>query len=121
VNLSTETVQQLTEMGFVAVGNGMFAEAETIFAGVAAARPDSELPLIAQGINQMNAGKVSDAIHTLQAAVQKNPESAMAMSCLGVALKLAGLSAASEDVCQQVVQENRHAEAVALAKSLLEN
>ena len=105
----------------MAAGTGRVADAQTIFAGVQAARPESELPLVGLAISEMNRGRHLEATKLLQAAVQKNDESDLAMSFLGLALRFAGLNQASRDVSEQVVDANGNAEAVALARSILES
>ena len=117
---STESVQRLMEIGFVAVGNGLLTDAEAIFAGVQAVRPDSELPLIGRAFVRMNARQYREAVRLLQQAMEKNPESDLAMGFLGAALKLSGMNQTSREVLQQVIDANGSEEAVALAKSLLE-
>ena len=114
---STESVQRLMEIGFVAVGNGFFADAESIFSGVQAARPNSELPMIGRAFIRISAGRHHEAVQILQQALEINPESEMAMTFLGAALQFLGLSQASEGVLRQVQGSG---EAVELAKSLLE-
>ena len=117
---STENVQRLMEIGFVAAGNGLLADAEVIFAGVQAARPDSELPLVGRAFIRMNAKQHRDAVLLLQQAMEKNPESDLAMSFLGAALQMSGMNQASREVLQQVIDANGNEQAVELAKALLE-
>lgn len=121
MEVNTETVQSLMEIGYVAVGCGYFAEAEAIFAGVQAARPASELPQLGRAMAKLNAGQVNEAISLLRGALETNPDSDLAMSFLGLALRKAGLGQASRDVLDQVIRANHQPEAVALARSLLED
>lgn len=117
---STESVQRLMEIGFIAAGNGLLADAEAIFQGVQAARPESELPLVGRAFIRMNARQHRDAALLLQQAMEKNPDSDLAMSFLGAALQMSGMNQASRDVLQQVIAENGNEQAVELAKALLE-
>ena len=119
MELSTPTVQRLMEVGLLAAGNHMDADANKIFAAIAAVRPESEMPLIGRAIARLNKGNFGEAINLLGEAVEKNPESEMAMTFLGMALKVSGMTAASEDALNQVVQSGNNEAAVELAKSLL--
>lgn len=109
------------EIGLAAAGNGYIAQAEQIFRGIEAIQPESELPLIGRAVARLNAGRKLEAIKILQSAMEKNPDSDLAMSFLGFALHLAGMKQASRDALTQVVEANNCEEAVALAKSVLES
>ncbi len=118
---STESVQRLMEIGFLAAGSGQIKEANTIFAGIQSVRPDSELPMIGQAFVLMNTGKFPDAISTLQAALSKNPDSDLAMSFLGATLKLAGMSQAADNALQQVIADGKDPAAIALAEAMAQH
>ena len=114
-------VQLLMEIGYLAGGHGFFDESEIIFEGVKAARPDSEYPLIGLAVTKMNIGDYAEAARILgQEALKKNPESDLAMSFLGLVLKLSGLTSESEQIMSQVIEADRDQEAVNMAKSVLE-
>ncbi|MEO1524995.1 MAG: HrpB1 family type III secretion system apparatus protein [Planctomycetota bacterium] len=119
MNLQTQTVQRLMEIGFLAAGNNMESQANRIFDAVAAARPDSEMPNVGRAITALNKGHVNEAIELLRQAVERNSESEMAMTFLGLALKLGGMGAASEDALRQVVNSGGDPAAIELASSLL--
>lgn len=119
---STELVRTLMEVGYLAIGFGRFADAETIFAGVQAARPESELPAIGRAVVRLNTGRPQDAVKLLSdEALRRNPDSDLAKSFLGLALKQNGENSRSQQLLQEVADRNANAEAVALAKSLLES
>lgn len=109
------------EIGFVAAGNGLYREAEQIFIGIEAVRPESELPLVGRAFIRMNAGKPQSAIPLLKESLEINPDSDMALCFLGIASKLAGMSQASVEVFEQVIQANQTPEAIDLAQAMLEN
>ena len=69
----TEAIQRLMEVGYVAAGMGMHSEAESIFMGIQAARPDSEYPQIGWAVVRMNAGLHDDAIHILRNVLDQIP------------------------------------------------
>jgi len=108
------------EIGYVAAGGGMTAQADVIFAGVQAARPDSELPLIGRAVARLNAGRADEAIALLRQALERNPDSDLAAAFLGLALSQAGLQSAADALLQQVRAANRDPQAAALAASLLQ-
>jgi predicted Zn-dependent protease len=119
VEVRSELVQQLMEIGYLASGGGMPSEAATVFAAVEAVRPTSELPLIGAAVARLNARRADEAIALLRQALAKNPDSEYAAAFLGLALKQAGMSQASEDILRQVVSSGKCEQAVGLAKSLL--
>ena len=120
MNPSSESVQRLMELGFIAAANGHAKDAEVIFAGVQAVRPDSELPMIGNAFVAMSNGKLPDTIQTLQAAVQKNPESELAQSFLGATLKIAGMNQAADQALQRVIDTGSDKAAVGLAEAMME-
>ncbi len=117
---STELIQKLMELAYVATGNGLHREASTIFGAVASLRPESEMPLIGLAVTQMNAGRAPDAVRTLgEKALTIAPASQLALCFLGLALKLSGLRAESQSVLQDVVTANTEPHAVEMARNLL--
>lgn len=119
---STELVRTLMEVGYVAIGFGRFADAETIFAGVQAARPESELPAIGRAVVRLNSGRPQDAVRLLEGeALKRNPDSDLAKSFLGLALKQTGENSRSRQLLEDVARAGGQTEAVALSKSLLES
>lgn len=120
MDIGTEAVRRLMEIGYMAAGGGMTAQADVIFAGVQAARPDSELPLIGRAVARLNSGRADDAITLLRQALERNPDSDLAAAFLGLALSQAGLRSAADALLQQVRAANRDPQAAALAGSLLE-
>ncbi|MEM6654264.1 MAG: tetratricopeptide repeat protein [Planctomycetota bacterium] len=120
MELTTETVQQLMEIGYVAAGAGRFADADAIFAAVQAARPESEYPQIGRAVVCLNADRTPEAIAILRGALQINPDSDLAMAFLGFALRQAGLTQQSDEVLKQVIDAGGQPEAVAVARSLLD-
>jgi Flp pilus assembly protein TadD len=121
VDIDTDRVQLLMEIGYLAGGHGYPAESETIFEGIRAMRPQSELPVIGLAVAKMNAGHHQEAARILwEEALAINPESDLARSFLGLVLKLSGLQSESRTILEEVVAADRQPEAVNMAKSLLE-
>jgi Flp pilus assembly protein TadD len=119
--VDTELVQILMDAGFVATGSGRHSQAEIIFNGLAAARPESELPWIGLAVVLMNTGKSEEAAVLLQdKGLQINPDSCLARSFLGLAHKLSGHGAEAERVLNSVVADCPDQESsAAMAQALL--
>ncbi len=107
------------EVGYLATGGGMTAEAATIFGALEAVRPESELPLVGQAVTQLNAGQPQEAIALLRKALERNPDSEFAATFLGLSLMQAGMTSAAENILKQVEGSGRNPQAVGLAKNLL--
>lgn len=115
-----ELPKLLLEIGYMAAGTGLFAQADTIFHGLAAHRPDSELPWVGVAVARMNAGQPDEATRILrEEALKRVPGSDVAKSFLGLSLKLAGYNAESVRVLEEVVATGQETSAVAMARSLL--
>ena len=118
--VNTPTVQRLMEVGLVAAGNGMFSDANAIFDAIEAVRPESEIPMVGRAAAKMMAGRHDEAIDLLQGALKINPRSDFALSFLGLALSLAGMSDASHKALREVVdREESKPECVDLADAIL--
>ena len=121
MEVSSDLVQQLMEIGYLAIGSGQTAEAETIFSGIVAVRSESELPLIGLGVAQLSAGKAGDAVKTLgERALGMAPESDLVKSFLGLALHQTGFSEECRTLLQEVIASNTNPDAVTMAQSLLD-
>ncbi|MDR1401757.1 MAG: hypothetical protein LBI81_02255 [Puniceicoccales bacterium] len=115
-----ELVQMLMEIGYVAIGRGLQSHAESIFAGVIAARPSSELPLIGLAVCKINFGDFLAASKILtDRALKINPDSGMAKCFLAIAIKTLGGGKESKELASQVAETCTDQAAVALAKSIL--
>jgi Flp pilus assembly protein TadD len=119
--VSTEVVQLLMEIGYVACGRGLQACAESIFNGIIAARPNSELPLIGLAISKISFGDFLGASRILvEQALKINPDSGLAKSFLAMAVKALGGKSEAEELAKEVAaSETAEPEAKALAESFL--
>lgn len=89
----------LGELGILAAGRGMAAEAEAIAAGFAAWRPESALAGIVRALAAMGGGRDADAARVLREdALRAEPDSADAKALLGLALERAGYRQAAQAV-----------------------
>lgn len=64
--LSAGEVKLLTEIGFIALWSGLFCEAEVIFRGVHAARPQGEAGAIGLAMVHLAENRVDEAIALLR-------------------------------------------------------
>ncbi len=120
MNISTELIQILMEIGYFAGENGYPVESEVIFEALRQARPNSEYPLIGLAVTMMNLGKYDEAVQTLtNEALGVNPESNLAKSFLGLALKLAGRTEECKGILNEVINQNEDQIAVNMANSIL--
>ena len=119
--VDTELVRILMDVGFVATGSGRHEQAKIIFKGLAAVRPESELPWIGLAVVLMNTGNPDEAALLLRdKGLQINPGSCLARSFLGLAHKLSGHGAEAERVLNSVVADCPDRESsAAMARALL--
>jgi hypothetical protein len=120
VHIQSELVRLLMRIGYAAAWQGLHKEAVTIFEGVGAVRPESEVPVIGASVVAMIAGKPDVAIQVLrEGALDLNPESQLARVHLGVALRLKGDEEEGLSLLGQVAS-GPDSEAAALAANLLQ-
>ncbi|MDR2737745.1 MAG: hypothetical protein LBB18_02270 [Puniceicoccales bacterium] len=119
--VSTELVQLLMELGYVACGRGLQANAEGIFEGLIRARPNSELPLVGLAIAKINFGDFLCASKILaERALKINPNSGLAKSFLAITSRALGWEKEAEALANEVLaNEVAEPEAKALAGSFL--
>ena len=120
MNPSSETRKKLVEIGLLSAGAGDIVATRTIFDGIAAIRPESEVPLVGKAIAELCTGRYRTAVQLLREAVEKNPENDVAMGLLALALHNCGLNEASSTVAAQVVNDGENTEAIELAQAILE-
>jgi predicted Zn-dependent protease len=116
--VGADSLRRLLEIGYVAAGNGYFAEAETIFRGVAAMRPGSSAPAIGRAVAALNRGMASEAVRLLETERQRSPQDALVQAFLGLALRGAGRNAESTAALAALTDSDEPA-AAAMAKALL--
>ena len=116
--IAADALRRLLEIGYVAAGNGYFAEAETIFAGVAAARPESFAPAIGRAVAALNRGAAAEAVRVLEAERSRHPREALLQAFLGLALRQVGCNAESAAALEPLVA-GADPLAAAIARNLL--
>ena len=102
MEVPSQAVRTLLELGMASVGSGAYKEALNIFMGLDAVRPGSEGPMIGMALMHMNMKAPDEAVKILREGVlSRHPDSLEAKMILAVALKVAGRT--SE--CDTVVKE----------------
>ncbi|MDR1413467.1 MAG: hypothetical protein LBI56_00815 [Puniceicoccales bacterium] len=120
LSVSSELVQMLTEVGYVAIGRGFQTQAENIFSGVIAARPNSEIPLIGLAVCKINFGDFLTASKILaEQALKINPTSGIGKCFLAIAIKTLGGGKESSELISDVIENCTDPAAVTLAKSIV--
>ncbi|HLU14370.1 MAG TPA: hypothetical protein VKZ71_00905 [Burkholderiaceae bacterium] len=128
--LETDEVRTLTEIGFLAAGNGFFDEACRIFNALKLIRPDRAFPLVGLAVAHLNAGHTTQAVALLENTQLTDPaEQAVCNTWRGFALQQAGHQHAAHTLLQAVIAAGQapsdapgrpSADALALAQALLQ-
>ncbi|MDR2664492.1 MAG: hypothetical protein LBB14_03145 [Puniceicoccales bacterium] len=114
-----EWLQLLMAMGYVACGQGRPSQAATIFDGIAAVRPNSELPLIGLAIAQINLGKLTLACETLvERAARLNPDNQLVKTVAAMVFRMSGAMEASDLLLDEVIANGSDSCATEFARSL---
>lgn len=110
----------LAEIGFVATACGLWRHAEDIFLGIRAVRPWNEFPVISHALARLSVGDDAYAVDLItQHALKINPDSALAQSYLGFALKRLGKKEEGDKWLQAVLDGNQDSTAVEIARTVL--
>ena len=118
--ITSSQVRTLTEIGMIAAGRGLAAEALAIFESLQVLRPQRPFPYIGLALVRLNAGKPDEAVEVLErlglAACPGDPD---LRAFLGLALKLAQRPAESRRVLEVLLEEHPGADSARFARSLL--
>lgn len=122
MELDDSCIKLMAEIGFIAGGYGMLAETDAIAGALQVLRPESERPYLIQALARINAQDHGTAERILRDhALQINPKSAMAKSCLGLSLHFQGRIHERDLALQEVLDDNDDDEdARNLAQQLLQ-
>jgi hypothetical protein len=119
--MNDQQIRLLAEVGFLAGGHRLSAQAEQISLALEQLRPDSEKPFLVRAMAQLNAQETDQAIRVLQEqALAKVPDSSIAKAFLGLAFHIAGRGNDKARILDEVLSADDDEDAVALARSLLE-
>jgi hypothetical protein len=117
--VSSEVLQLLMQVGYVACGRGMPSLAKVIFEGIAAVRPNSELPLIGLAFTYIHMGKLTAACDILvNRATPINPSNQIIKAMAAMVFRISGEFRASDTLLDEVVADGTDPEAVELARQL---
>jgi len=120
MSIDEDIVKLLGQLGFMAGGRRMVAEADAITKALELLRPDSERPLIIRAFAQLNANNATEAVRILQdQALKINPQSTLAKGFLGLALHKAGRMGERDKVLNEVIEAGDDEDAVSFAQGLL--
>jgi predicted Zn-dependent protease len=119
VDVPSEWLQLLMQLGYVACGQGKPSQAKTIFDGIAAVRPNSELPIIGLAMALINLGKLSSASGLLMEKARPiNPKNRIIGVLMAMIFRMSGEFGASDELLDEVIGENDDPEAVEFAIQL---
>ena len=113
--LDAAAARLLVEVGFLALSAGRDAEAETIFAGVSAARPGQEAGPIGLALVHLQRGHLDAAERTLRAL----PPTDSVQTFLGLTIARTGDRARARDILSEVAASAQGTPQAALASDLL--
>lgn len=111
--VTSEDVQLLTQVGFIATGRADVERAEAIFGALLAVRPRRAFAHVGLACARMNAGDAGAAARALERAlpgVAEGEDADTVQAFLGLALQLDGRLGESRRVLQEVVRRAQPAE-----------
>ena len=106
--VTSEDVQLLTQVGFIAAGRADVERAEAIFGALLAVRPRRAFAHVGLACARMNAGDAGAAARALERAlpgVAEGEDADTVQAFLGLALQLDGRLGESRRVLQEVVRK----------------
>jgi len=113
-------VSLLADLGFMAAGAGLRAQADAIAGALSALQPTNEHCFLISMYARLVSGEYEEAERVLrEQALRLNPESSMAKAFLALALHLQGRMSERNQLIDQVLAQD-NASANALAKNLLD-
>ena len=122
LEVSTECVQLLMELGYVAAGCGQKEAALAIFRGVVAARPYSQYPWIGQAVTLLNFGNFIEATKILlNHAIPLSPEPGLAHCFLALGAQFLGQKANAMELMQTVLKNSSDPAAIKMAEDFIAN
>ncbi|MEW4486695.1 HrpB1 family type III secretion system apparatus protein [Thalassoglobus sp. JC818] len=120
MDISQNLSQLMLEIGMMAAWRGETQEARVILDGLKAVRPESASLEVGTAIALLNEGKSGIAMHVLEEALKKDPESSFARYLLALTHKLNGLEDRSRTLCVEVMENSSDDIAADLARSLMQ-
>ena len=114
--LEAADVRLLADIGFIALSAGLNGEAETIFAGVEAARPGQEAGPLGIAMVKMARGDLDGAVSVLRSLAPSDA----ALTYLGLALARRGDEAEARQLLRGIVESAPDTPFAALAEAGLQ-
>jgi hypothetical protein len=113
-------VRLLADLGFAAAGRADVAHARAIFEGLQDLRGSRAFPYIGKALAYLNAGRPDEAVAALEAAQgEVTEERADIDAFLGLALQMAGQSAAGAQAFARAASGPRDSDGARLARRML--
>jgi hypothetical protein len=117
--VSSEVLQHLMQVGYMACGHGAPSLAVAIFKGIAAVRPNSELPLIGLAFACIHMGKLTAACDILvNQATPINPDNQTIKALAAMIFRMSGEFKASDTLLDEVIADGTDPRAVEFAQQL---
>jgi thioredoxin-like negative regulator of GroEL len=116
IELGSDDVRALVDLGFVALSRGRNDEAAAIFAGAQAARPAQEAGFIGSALVNLACGELEAAIKTLRSL----PPTDAARTFLAMALNRSGDRTTAREILMDVVHTASGTPHAALAREMLD-
>ncbi len=112
-------LQRLAEAGAIAVYTNCNTEAAKIYEAIAAWKPNAAVAYLGLAMNYQAKGDMDGAIKVLEQAVAgagANPKKDLLKSVLALYLRIAGQSARSDQIRDEILQSSKDPEALALVQ-----
>lgn len=119
VPLSQQHLALLMEAGYIYLGMQRFKEAQEVFEGVSAFKPESEIPLVALAGISFCQGKLKEAEKVYEKALKLNPDSLYGKAYLAETLFFDGQRGAAEQLLREVDRAEPQGPVGDFARSLL--
>ena len=120
LEIESELVRLLMRIGYQGAWNGLYKDALTVFEGVGAVRPESEIPFIGAAAVALLSGNYQVAVEVLNnGALSRNPDSDLALAHLGCAVRLKGSEDEGRAILMDVAENSENPDARVLATNLL--
>ncbi|MDQ5910690.1 MAG: hypothetical protein QG599_2787 [Pseudomonadota bacterium] len=121
MDFDDDLIKLLAELGFIAGGYGMIQQTDAIVGALEALRPNSERPFLISALARLNLQDAAGAEHILrEQALKANPDSAMAMAYLGLALHTQGRVNERDRILDDVLALADDEDAMVMARQLRE-
>lgn len=120
MDIQPSVLRNMASLGLMAADQGRIHEAERIFQGLAAVRPDHEAVLLGLAYTRMNIGAYDEALDILHnKAMALYPDNEILTCFCGLALHLDGKPGAARDLLDPISASGKNPLAVNLAINLL--